>query len=88
MSLTRTDARDAEVEDLQLAVGRDEEIRRLDVAMDDALRMREGQALGHARHDLDLLLERQFTPCEEVRQLLAREQLHHDVRAPGSPPKS
>ena len=32
-----------------LAVGRDEQIRRLDVAMDDAARVREGQPLADAR---------------------------------------
>ena len=47
----RLDVRDAEVGDLDAAVGQQEDVRRLDVAMDDAELVRVVERIQDLRHD-------------------------------------
>ena len=73
--------RDAEVGEQHAAVLRDEHVRRLDVAVDDAGLVRGGECVGeqraHARRDLG---EHRAAPLELAEQRLAADQLHHDER--------
>ena len=72
-------ARDAEVEHLEDAIGREEEVLRLDVAVDDPL------GVGRREHVAELVRERQDLAWREVAgralgahvERLALEQLHH-----------
>ena len=77
--------RDAEVEDLHArrAVGRlgDEEVLRLEVAMDDAELVRLADRLARLEEVVDGLVDRQRAPrAEDLREVAAGEVLHHDVR--------
>src|SRR5262249_21277926 len=80
--------RDAEIEDLErlfalfaVVALREEEVMRLDVAMDDAQLLRAAQGLRGLREDRLRLIERDATfAIEAVHEVLAVEELHHDVR--------
>ena len=69
----------AEVEQLHHAVARDEDVLRLEVAMDDAARVRRREAVGDGRADLDGPPPRQRAALEEAAQRVALEQLRDDV---------
>ena len=73
---------EAEVEDLQPPVGRDEQVRRLDVAVDDALAVGRGQPLGRLRRPQDHLALGRRAQRGHVAEVLAFEQFGHDVRRP------
>jgi hypothetical protein len=49
---------DAEVHQFRRAAGKQHDIRGLDIAMDNGVPVRVGQALGHLVHDADLLQQR------------------------------
>ena len=75
------DPRDAEVENLDDAVGVDLDVRRLHVAMDDAGAVRVGQAAAHVLDDAQLPGDGQTrTALHDGPERLARHVLHHDVR--------
>src|ERR1043165_6461104 len=74
---------EAEVEDLHAAVGRDEEVLRLEVAMDEPLFVRDGERPGDLDGVVDGLRQRErrrIVVAEGLAQRLAFEQLHDDVR--------
>ena len=64
---------------------RDEDVGRLEVAVDDALGVRRGERVGQREADLD---ERRAGPAgprsEALVERLAVEQLHHEERAPAT----
>ena len=72
--------RDAEVEELHLAVGRDEDVRRLEVAVDDEVLVRVADGVAHH------LEEREPASSERLRVVavavdrLAVDELHREVR--------
>ena len=68
-----------EVEDLDAAVARDEEVVRLQIAMHDLLVVRGGQADGDLDADLDRLARRGRSSLEPLPQRLALEQLRHGI---------
>jgi hypothetical protein len=75
-------AGEAEVEDLHAAVSRDEQVLRLEISVDDALRVRRGQALQHLPAVIDRLRGRERASIEDLAQRLTLEQLqHHEHRA-------
>ena len=71
--------RQAEIEDLQVAVPADEEILGLQVAMDDALPVRGGETPGHLERVVHGLLLGDRSGVELPAQRLALEELHHGV---------
>ena len=81
--------RDAEVHDPGRALLGQENVGRLDVAMDDPCLVRVTEAVQHLGDDRDLLPERQRRSLPQPGQeVLALEQLHHDVgRAVGVIPQ-
>ena len=72
---------DSEIEDLQPALARDEEVLGLDVAVDEAFLVGGGQAPGKLRSVLERLAHRQRPAPHPQPQRLAFEQLGDDVRA-------
>ena len=70
---------EAEVEDLDAAVARDEDVVRLQVAVDDALLVRGGQAPGDLAGVVDGLPMRQRRGADARAQRIALEQLGDDV---------
>ena len=72
-----TELGDAEVEHLDRAAASDEEIGRLDVAMDDALGMRGLERVGHLGAELQHFVHGERTAGDAILQRLAIEQLHH-----------
>ena len=70
---------DAEVHDLHRAVLEQADVRGLDVAVHDAVLVREVQAAQHLHHDLQLLLqEERLSRAHQRLEVHAREQLHRD----------
>ena len=69
--------RDAEVEHLRLTAARDEQIGRLDVAMDDARRVRGIERVGDLLAEIEQIVDRQRTARDARLQRLAFQQLHH-----------
>ncbi len=65
---------------LQLTLGRDENIRRLDVPMDDVAPVCVCQAFAHVDHDLQFAVVRQPAAANRPTQIGAVQVLHHDVR--------
>ena len=75
--------RHAEVEDLQAAVVLDEDVPGLDVAVEDAVHVRDGEALAHLAHHVEARLERErLGALQVVVERVALEQLHHHVEPP------
>ena len=72
--------RQAEVEDLDVAVLRDEEVLGLQVPVNDALLVRGGKTLRDLERVIDGLLLRNRTCVELAPQRLAFPELHHGVR--------
>src|SRR5262245_54606698 len=72
--------RETEVENLRAVLVADENIRRLDVAMDDALRMRSVERIGELNGDVEQVLDFQRSAVDAIAEALAFERLHHDVR--------
>jgi hypothetical protein len=72
----------AEVEDLRLILFGDEDVRGLDIAMDDALRMRRHQRLGDLQRQAEHGFRFQPRGCEQFGERAPFERLHDDeVRA-------
>ena len=76
------ETRDAEVEDLQLiGVLRGQvQVRRLDVAMDDAAFVEHRERLGGAHADVQALVQREARALETLAEIFALEPLHREVR--------
>jgi hypothetical protein len=75
---------DPEVGDLRRALGGDEQVARLDVAVDDARLVRRGQCVGSLAHNPEGVGAGQPPlPGDQRRQRLAGHQLHDQVRAAG-----
>ena len=76
------DAGDAEIEHARLRAADHEDVGRLDVAMDHALRMGKGQRVGDPAHD-QRRLRRRGAPAfaAQLAQVAALQQLHRDVGA-------
>ena len=72
--------RDAEIQNLQPAVGRQEQILRLDVAVDDAAIVSRGETTRDLRAVTGDLLDRQRAAIQLRTQGLAREELADEVR--------
>ena len=74
-------ARDAEVEQLELLelAARQEQVRRLDVAVHDPALVEHGETLAGAPRDRERLVERQTGAREALTEVLAFEPLHRDV---------
>ena len=70
------DLRDAEVRDLHRARFVDEQVLRLDVAMDDAVIVGALQRLADGRHDAERLLRREAFGLQELAQIHAIDELH------------
>ena len=76
-------ARDAEVRDFHRSCRRNHDVRRLDVAVDDPVRMREREAGADVGADLsDALGEERPFLSDDVAERLALDVLHHDVVRP------
>ncbi len=76
------DAGDAEVEDLHLPVAQDEDVPRLDVAVDDPVLMGVVEPVADLDHQGQLVLERDLAAlADEELELLAVEELHDDEEA-------
>jgi hypothetical protein len=71
---------DPEVENLGRAVPFDDDVFRLEVAMDDPGGMRRRSPLGDLGRDLERSPERQRSAVEELAQRAPLNQLHHQVR--------
>jgi len=69
---------DAEVEHLRLAAPGDEDVRRLDVAVDDAAGVRGVETVGDLDAEIEHAVERQRSARDLLLQRVAVEQLHHD----------
>ncbi|GAC1599523.1 MAG: hypothetical protein NVS4B10_10770 [Myxococcales bacterium] len=73
---------DPEVEDLESAVGGDEEILRLEIAMNDARVMGRGETLGELGGQIERLAQRQRLSEQHLAERLPLEQLEDEVGAP------
>lgn len=58
------------------------EVRRLDVTMDDALRVRLGERFGCLQNAIDRERERERPAGDDRPEVAALEEVHHDVRQP------
>jgi hypothetical protein len=76
------DLREPEVEDLHLPARVHEDVRRLDVPVDDALRVCRLERVGHLGGHVHELRGVESPASDQVRQRLALEQLHHDEVLP------
>src|SRR5689334_5254664 len=72
--------RETKVENLRAVLVADENVRRLDVAVDDALRMRRVERIGQLDGDVEQVLDFQRSAVDAIAEALAPERLHHDVR--------
>ena len=75
-----SDLRDAEVEQLGLALGRHHDVARLHIAVDDAGLMRAGQPARNLQGDADRLGRRQRATLEALLERLAVAIGHRDER--------
>ena len=67
-----------EVENLRVALGRDDDVGRLDVAVDDALGVRVGERVGNLHGEIDRAARIQRPPGDRRCQRLARHELEHE----------
>ena len=75
---------DPEVRHLDVALGVDQDVLRLDVAVDEAVRMRERERVGARGRELERATHRQRPgPADELLQVLAGDVLEDDVLAAG-----
>jgi len=73
--------REPEIEQLDLAVGRDFHVRRLHVAVHDALLVRFLERLGGLPRDRERLVDRDRAPLQPLGEVFSLDELHHqDVR--------
>ena len=72
--------RQTEVEQLRVAARRDEDVRRLHVAMDDAGAVRGAERVGDLHAHADNRLHRQRPGRQHFEQRQAAQQFHHDIR--------
>ena len=72
--------RDAEVQDLDAAVGREKEVVGFQIAMDDAARVRGGEAAGRLQDDGNSLIDRQRALVDAAAQAFAVEAFGHEER--------
>jgi hypothetical protein len=81
--LRRSDPRDAEIENLGHPIARDEDVARLDVAMDDPVLVGIREAVADLHHQRQLALEGQILAlADHLPQLLPFQVLHDDEQAP------
>jgi hypothetical protein len=66
------------IEDLDRAVGRDSDVARLQVAVNDALGVRRLQALGDLVGDLNRVLDRDRSSLDSLREVFAFDQFHDE----------
>ena len=78
----RVELGDPEVEDLHVAVARDEDVGRFDVAVHEAMRMRGVQAARDLAHIFDRSRERERPAMDLAGKCLPVEQLGHHVGCP------
>ena len=75
-------AREAEVHDLHAPGGQDVDVRRLQVAVDDALGVGEGEAVRDLLHDVELVPQVVQAPgADDLLEVHALEELHRHVEA-------
>ena len=72
--------RQAEVEDLHAALVADEDVSRLDVAVDDPLGVRRVQSISQLDGEIEHVGHRDWRALDAVAQRLALERFHHDER--------
>ena len=72
--------RETEVEHLDGAVGADLDVRRLEIAMDDAALVRGFEGLGDLLRDRQRLVERDRPARDALRQIVAFDEFHHERR--------
>src|SRR5690606_8261298 len=72
--------REAEIEDLHAALGREKEVLGLEVAVHDTARMRRGETPYRLKGDIEGCLRREGAPIERAPQRLTRQSLGHEVR--------
>ena len=78
------DLRDPEVRDLHGAVVREDDVRRLHVAMHDAPAVRVVEGVPDARHDLgDPVVRKRHLVLQDLLEVLALDVLHRDEGRPG-----
>jgi hypothetical protein len=75
-------ARQPEVEDLGPAVGRDDDVGRLEVAVNDAVPVRVDEGVGNLEAVTDDRLGGETAVRDQLRQRLAVDELHRDERSP------
>ena len=81
-------ARETEIENLDALVRGDEDVFRLQIAMDDAFVVRGGETARDLHGVGDGAAMRQRSVSERVAKRRALEQLHHRVARPSAVPKS
>ena len=69
---------EAEIEHLDGAVGAELDVRRFQIAMDDAGLVRGFERLGHLLRDRQRLVDRDGAARDALREILALDQLHHE----------
>ena len=74
--------REAEVEHFDLTALIDDDVRRLDIAVNDPVPMRFAQGLRHVSDNAQTLRDRQFASPQKMRQVLSANQLHDDNGCP------
>ena len=72
-----------EIQHLGLPAPGDENVRRLDVAMDDSRAVRRVQGVRELNGQVQQLLQRQRLARNQILECYAVEMLHHDEHAPG-----
>jgi hypothetical protein len=87
--LTSSERAMPEVGDLRLAVAVQEDVLRLHVAVDETVRVREGETARDLQRELDSPVDRQRAlAVDELLQVLAVDELEDDERRPPSSPRS
>ena len=70
--------RQTKVEHFHLTCGSDHHVARLDVAMNDALRVRNGERIGHLNGDQQCAFEFERSAVDKLSDVLAVDVLHRD----------